>query len=102
MQTRTLGIILNGVTGRMGTNQHLIRSILAIIKQGGVKISDKLRLMPDPILTGRSAQQLKALAETHGPPVTGKPLKYTTDLKAALADPAYQIFFDASGTLQRA
>src|SRR5437868_14943212 len=102
METRTLGIILNGVTGRMGTNQHLIRSILAIIKQGGVKVSDDLRLMPDPVLTGRSAEKLKALAEAHGPAVAGKPLKYTTDLDAALGDPKNAVFFDASGTLQRA
>jgi predicted dehydrogenase len=101
METRTLGIILNGVTGRMGTNQHLIRSILAIIKQGGIKVNDNLRLMPDPILTGRSSEKLKALAEAHGPATIGKPLKYTTDLNSALADRNYPIFFDASGTLQR-
>lgn len=102
METRNIGIILNGVTGRMGTNQHLIRSILAIMKQGGVKLSDDLRLMPDPILTGRNESKLRALAEAHGPPVIGKPLKYTTDLDAALAEKSNEIFFDASGTLQRA
>jgi predicted dehydrogenase len=102
VETKTLGVILNGVTGRMGTNQHLVRSILAIIKQGGIRVSDHLRLMPDPILTGRNADKLKALAETHGPAVIGKPLKWTTNLDEPLRDPAYQIFFDASGTLQRA
>ena len=102
METRTLGIILNGVTGRMGTNQHLVRSILAIIKQGGVTVSDNLRLMPDPILTGRNPDKLRGLAELHGPPLTGKPLKWTTDLSVPLGDSQYQIFFDASGTLQRA
>jgi len=86
----------------MGTNQHLIRSILAIMKQGGIKVNDNLRLMPDPILTGRSSEKLKALAEAHGPPAIGKPLKYTTDLHSALGDANYSIFFDASGTLQRA
>jgi predicted dehydrogenase len=96
MQTRKIGIIMNGVTGRMGTNQHLIRSILAIIKQGGLKVSDDLVLMPDPILTGRSKDKLQALAKRTGVE------KFTTDLNAALADPAYEIFFDASGTLQRA
>jgi predicted dehydrogenase len=101
METRTIGIILNGVTGRMGTNQHLVRSILAIIKQAGIRVSDNLRLMPDPILTGRNANKLKELAEAHGPGVIGKPLKWTTDLAAALADSSYQVFFDASGTLQR-
>src|SRR4051812_14472495 len=93
---------MNGVTGRMGTHQHLVRSILAIIKQGGIKVSDDLRLMPDPILTGRNPEKLKALAEMHGPPTIGKPLKWTTDLSAPLGDAKYHIFFDASGTLQRA
>ncbi|MFA9477807.1 Gfo/Idh/MocA family protein [Phycisphaerales bacterium AB-hyl4] len=102
MEIRKLGIILNGVTGRMGTNQHLIRSILAIIKQGGVKVSDELTLMPDPILTGRNANKLKALAEKHGPDAIGKPLKYSTDVAGAVKDEQYPIFFDASGTLQRA
>jgi predicted dehydrogenase len=102
METRTIGIILNGVTGRMGTNQHLVRSIIAIMKQGGIKINDTLRLMPDPMLTGRNEAKLKALAEAHGPAAIGKPLKYTTDLNAPLGDKNYQIFFDASGTLQRA
>lgn len=96
METRRIGIIMNGVTGRMGKNQHLIRSIVAIIKQGGVRVNDDLTLMPDPILTGRNADRLRAVAELTG--IT----KYTTDLDAVLADPAYEIFFDASGTLQRA
>src|SRR5262245_22554961 len=52
VQVRKIGIIMNGVTGRMGTNQHLVRSVLAIIKQGGIKVSDDLVIMPDPILTG--------------------------------------------------
>lgn len=100
METRSIGIILNGVTGRMGTNQHLLRSVLATKKQGGIRVSDDLRLMPDPILTGRNADKLRGLAEKHG--VDGQPLKWTTDLDAALADPKYGVFFDASGTLQRA
>ncbi|TVR48925.1 MAG: gfo/Idh/MocA family oxidoreductase, partial [Planctomycetota bacterium] len=62
METRTIGIIMNGVTGRMGTNQHLIRSIIAIRDQGGIKISDDLTLMPDPILTGRNINKLADLA----------------------------------------
>ena len=102
METRKIGIILNGVTGRMGTNQHLIRSVLAIMKQGGIKVSDDLRLMPEPILTGRNENKLRALAEMHGPAITGKALKYTTDLDSALGDKANEVFFDASGTLQRA
>jgi predicted dehydrogenase len=95
MEIRKIGIIMNGVTGRMGTNQHLVRSILAIIKQGGVKVSEDQVLMPDPILTGRNENKLAALAKAHG--VT----RYTTDIAKALGDPANEIFFDASGTLQR-
>ena len=92
MSTETIGIIMNGVTGRMGTNQHLVRSILAISEQGGVKLEDGTVLMPDPILTGRNEEKLKALAEKHGVE------KFSTDLDAVLADDYYQIFFDASGT----
>jgi predicted dehydrogenase len=101
MAVKTIGIILNGVTGRMGTNQHLVRSILAIIRQGGIKVSDDLVLMPDPILTGRSEAKLKALSEKHSDAKTG-PIKYSTDIDKALADKRYEIFFDSSGTLQRA
>ena len=110
MTTQRVGIILNGVTGRMGTNQHLIRSILAIIKQGGIRISPELTLMPDPLLTGRNENKLKALAQAHGPDAIGKPLAWSTDVQAALdgkvtgamGESDYGIFFDASGTLQRA
>lgn len=96
MNTRRIGIIMNGVTGRMGTNQHLIRSIKAIRDQGGLKVGDDLVIMPDPILTGRNHDKLKALAERTG--VT----RFTTDVDAALANAEDEIFFDASGTLQRA
>ena len=92
---KTIGIILNGVTGRMGTNQHLVRSILAIREQGGVELSDGSRIMPNPILTGRNEEKLKALAEQYGVE------KYTTDLDAVLADDYYSVFFDASGTPYR-
>ena len=104
METRRIGIIMNGVTGRMGTNQHLERSITAIIQQGGIKISNDLVLMPDPILTGRNENKLKALAEKYGPSAIGKPYAYTTDIQGALDGKYgdYEIFFDASGTLQRA
>jgi predicted dehydrogenase len=101
MTIRRIGIILNGVTGRMGTNQHLHRSIVAIMKQGGVKISDDLTLMPDPILTGRSASKLQALSDRFSAEAGAK-LPISTDIDACLADPKYDIFFDASGTLQRA
>ena len=63
MNERRIGIIMNGVTGRMGLNQHLVRSILAIRKQGGVALADGSRLMPDPILVGRNAAKLEQIAE---------------------------------------
>lgn len=90
-----IGIIMNGVTGRMGTNQHLVRSILAIREQGGVRLKDGTCLMPDPILTGRNEEKLKALAEKYAVE------KYSTDLDAVLADESYPVFFDASGTPYR-
>ena len=91
-----LGIIMNGVTGRMGTNQHLIRSVLEIMKQGGVALSGGDRAMPDPILVGRNADKLEALARSHGLE------RWTTDLDAALADPDDAVFFDAATTEMRA
>ncbi len=96
MKIHKIGIILNGVTGRMGTNQHLIRSILAIREQGGIVISPDEIIEVDPILTGRNENKLRALAEKH------KVERWTTDLDSALADDHNQIFFDASTTLHRA
>ena len=95
MKVHNIGIIMNGVTGRMGTNQHLIRSILAIRQQGGVKVSDSEVIMPDPILVGRNPDKLKALAQTHGLSRT------STDLAACLADPANQVYFDSQLTTLR-
>jgi predicted dehydrogenase len=101
MALQKVGIILNGVTGRMGTNQHLVRSILAIIQQGGIRVSDDLTLMPDPVLTGRNENKLRALSEKFSTPASG-PIKYTTNLQKVLDDPQFPIFFDSSATLQRA
>lgn len=95
MKIHKIGIIMNGVTGRMGKNQHLIRSVDAIIKQGGVKISAEEIIMPDPMLVGRSETKLKELCALTS--VT----KYTTDLDSVMNDPAYQIYFDAQTTLRR-
>jgi predicted dehydrogenase len=95
MGVRRLGIIMNGVTGRMGTNQHLVRSIVAIRAQGGVVLSNGDRVMPDPILVGRSKEKLSALAKANGFTRT------TTDLDAALADTNDTVFFDAATTQMR-
>jgi predicted dehydrogenase len=90
------GIIMNGVTGRMGTNQHLLRSITEIIKQGGVKTSDGELIMPDPVLVGRDENKLRKLSQVSGVE------KFTTDLGKVMNDPYYQIYFDAQTTGRRA
>jgi predicted dehydrogenase len=95
MSQRTLGIIMNGVTGRMGMNQHLIRSVAAIRAQGGVSLSDGSRVQLDPILVGRNAEKIEALAKAHGIE------RWTTDLDAAIANGADEIFFDAATTQLR-
>ena len=95
MDTR-IGIIMNGVTGRMGTNQHLVRSILAIREQGGVVAANGDRIMPEPLLVGRNEDKLRRLAERYGVE------RYSTDLDAALGDPAWDVYFDAQLTNLRA
>ena len=91
-----LGIILHGVTGRMGYNQHLVRSILAIRDQGGITLKSGERLEIDPIIVGRNRDKIEQLARRHGI------ARWSTDLDAALAGPNDQIFFDAGTTLMRA
>lgn len=88
MSESTIGIIMNGATGRMGYRQHLVRSILAIRDQGGVLLSDGTRVQLEPILVGRNEAKLKELADRHGIE------HYTTDLDAALADDRWQIYAD--------
>ena len=96
MAERRIGLIMHGVTGRMGMNQHLIRSIAAIRKDGGVPLKNGDRLMPDPILVGRNREKLEALARAHGVERVG------TDLDEALANKEDEIFFDAGTTQMRA
>src|ERR1044072_5232317 len=96
MATHRLGIIMHGVTGRMGYNQHLVRSICAIRDQGGVSLSNGDRVMPDPLLVGRNAARIGEIAKRHAIDRT------TTDLDAALADPEHTLFFDAGSTQMRA
>src|SRR6266540_180034 len=96
MAQQRLGIIMNGVTGRMGMNQHLIRSILAIRAQGGVALRNGDTVMPDPILVGRNEAKLAQLAKAHGI------ARWTTDLNAALKSREDTLFFDAATTKLRA
>lgn len=88
-KTHTVGIVMNGVTGRMGTNQHLMRSIMGIRNQGGIPLGDGEVIMPDPVLVGRNAAKLEALSEQTGIEA------WTTDVDEALADPENEIYFDA-------
>ena len=91
-KTREIGIILDGVTGRMGTNQHLKRSILPIMEQGGVPIGNEQYLVPDPILVGRNADKLRRLSEDTGVE------KWSTDVEKALSDDHNEVYFDAKIT----
>jgi len=95
MAEQRLGVIMNGVTGRMGTNQHLARSVMAIRREGGVLLADGTRVIPDPILVGRSAGKLRKLAAEHGVE------RWTTDLDEALRNPDDAVFFDAASTRLR-
>ncbi len=96
MAERRLGLIMHGVTGRMGYNQHLVRSILAIREQGGVVLSNGDRLQVDPIIVGRDREKIQRLAEKHNI------ARWSTDLEAALANPDDTVFFDAGTTQMRA
>jgi predicted dehydrogenase len=95
MNRRPIGIVLNGVTGRMGYRQHLVRSLLAIRDDGGLQLADGSRLWPEPVLVGRNETKLEEIAARHG--LT----EWTTDLHAALARDDVEIYFDAQTTQRR-
>ncbi|MDA0201451.1 MAG: Gfo/Idh/MocA family oxidoreductase [Bacteroidetes bacterium] len=96
MKVHKIGVIMNGVTGRMGTNQHLIRSLAAIISQGGVKVNDNEIILPHLVLVGRNENKLKKLAERT------QAERWTTNLDEVLKEDQYQIYFDAQTTGRRA
>jgi predicted dehydrogenase len=96
MKVHTVGVIMNGVTGRMGTNQHLLRSIAKIISQGGVKLNSDELIVPDPVLVGRNLSKLQELAKQSGVQ------KISTNLDEVLADPNNIIYFDSQTTGRRA
>jgi predicted dehydrogenase len=89
---RRVGIVMNGVTGRMGLHQHLERSILALREQGGLAAADGSTIVPEPILVGRNEAKLRAIADRYG--LT----RWTTDLAEALAEPDVEIYFDSQLT----
>ncbi|MCE4943854.1 Gfo/Idh/MocA family protein [Streptomyces noursei] len=94
MTRRTVRIAMNGVTGRMGHRQHLVRSLLALREQGGLPLDDGTVIWPEPVLVGRSAPRVRALAERHG-------LAWSPDLDTVLADDTVEIYFDAQVTAAR-
>src|SRR2546421_1037538 len=91
MPDRQIGVVIDGATGRLGTTQHL-RAVLAIGGEGGLPLANGDRLMPEPVLLGRNPEKLAALAEKSGG------LTWSTDRDASLADPAIDIYFDATAT----
>ncbi len=95
VKTHRVGLIMNGVTGRMGSNQHLMRSIVPLLQQGGLRISPEEVILPDPILVGRNPAKLEQLADRSGIDA------WTTDLEAVLEDDAYSVYFDAQTTDRR-
>src|SRR3990172_3559319 len=90
-----IGIIMTGVTGRMGSNQDLMRSIVEIIRQGGAAAGEDEFILPVPVLVGRNEEKLKKLADQSGI------IQYTTDLRSVLDDPQYPVYFDAQTTSRR-
>ncbi len=93
--SHTYRIVMNGVTGRMGYRQHLVRSILAIRAGGGLLLPDGTRIQLEPILVGRNSQKLAEIAAEHGIS------EFTTDLDSVLADDSARIYFDAQVTSER-
>lgn len=94
-QIQRVGIAMNGVTGRMGMQQHLMRSIVAIRAQGGIEIGDDGMIMPEPVLVGRNPDKLRRLAEQ------AQVARWTTDVEEPLADANVSIYFDAQSTARR-
>ena len=95
MTRKVIQVAVNGVTGRMGYRQHLVRSLLAIREQGGVQLSDGTVVYPEPVLVGRSEERLGAIAARHGVD------RWTTSLDDVLADPSVEVYFDTQVTSAR-
>ncbi|MBR8745363.1 Gfo/Idh/MocA family protein [Nocardiopsis sp. MG754419] len=95
MTEHVLGVAMNGVTGRMGYRQHLTRSILAIRDAGGLELADGTRIIPEPVLVGRSEQKLREIARRHDIE------RWSTDLDSVLSDESISIYFDAQITHAR-
>jgi predicted dehydrogenase len=95
MSRKVVRVAMNGVTGRMGYRQHLVRSVLNIRDQGGVLLADGTRVCPEPVLVGRREARLREIAQQHGIQ------RWTTSLDGVLSDPGIGIYFDAQVTSAR-
>jgi predicted dehydrogenase len=95
MTRKVIHVAVNGVTGRMGYRQHLVRSLLSIREQGGVQLEDGTTIFPEPILVGRNEERLRAIAERHGLE------RWTTSLDEVLGDPEVDVYFDTQVTSAR-
>jgi predicted dehydrogenase len=95
MARRVLHVALNGVTGRMGYRQHLVRSLLSIREQGGVPLTGGGTVYPEPVLVGRNEARLREIAERHGLS------RWSTSLDEVLADPEVEAYFDTLVTSAR-
>src|SRR6202012_2596728 len=95
MARKVIHVALNGVTGRMGYRQHLVRSLLAIREEGGIPLDDGTSLYPEPVLVGRSEERLRAIAERPGLS------RWTTSLDEVLGDPDIDVYFDTQVTSAR-
>src|SRR5580658_7436651 len=95
MARKVIHVALNGVTGRMGYRQHLVRSLLSIREQGGVPLADGTVVYPEPVLVGRSEERLRDIAARHGLD------RWTTRLDEVLADPSVEVYFDTQLTSAR-
>ena len=95
MPRKVIQIAMNGVTGRMGCRQHLVRSVLAIREEGGVPLDDGTVVYPEPVLVGRDERRLRHIADQYGVE------RWSTNLDEVLADPETAVYFDAQVTSVR-
>jgi predicted dehydrogenase len=95
MSRKVVHVAVNGVTGRMGYRQHLVRSLLSIREQGGVLLDDGTAVVPEPVLVGRNEEKLRDIAERHSIQ------RWTTSLDDVLGDPGIDIYFDSQVTTAR-
>lgn len=90
MAKKTVGIIINGATGRIGSTQHISNSLVPIRDEGGLAVGTD-EIVPKLLLIGRDAKKLAPVADKFQ-------AAWSTDIDAALGDPAYEILCDTGPT----